>query len=226
MTRRPLVLGAIGAAVLLVAGATPFALRHIPFFRVRRVELLGVRYLAPNRVLDAMRLAPDQNVFDPLGDAEQGVEDLVGVVSVRIERRLPGTLRVEVVERQPAAFVSGPSGMIALDCDAHPLPYDPAESGLDLPIVSHADTTLTRALCTVRASDSTMYQAVDVARGGPGSAVTLDLDHRRVLLPAAPTTEEIQAVGAVQRELGASGRSYRELDARFDGWIVARGKGS
>lgn len=225
MKRRALLLGALGAVVLLAA-AMPFILRRIPFFRVRRVELIGVRYLAPNRVLDAMHLAPDQNVFDPLGGAEQGVEGLIGVVSVQIDRRLPGTLRVRVIERQPAAFVSGPDGMIALDCDAHPLPYDPAESGLDLPIVSRADTVLTRALCTVRASDSTMYQSVDVAQLGPGAAVALALDHQRVLLPTVPTTEDIRAVGAVQRELAASGRSYRELDARFDGWVVARGKGS
>lgn len=210
------------AGLVALAYLVPLGLRHLPVFRVRRVELVGVRYLAPERVLHALALAPDQNLFDPLGGAQERVRRLAGVVSAEVTRRLPGTVRVEVVEQTPVAFVSGAHGMIALDCDAHPLPYDPTASGLDLPLVQRADTTLVRTLCIVRASDSALYDDVEIARHGRGGAVTLDLGRQRVLLRSLPTTDDIRAVGVVRRHLAATNTPAAELDARFAGWVVAR----
>lgn len=211
-------------AVLAAAALVPLAARQVPFFRVRRIELVGVRYLDPQRVVTALGLAPEQNLFDPLGEARAGLEAVAGVVSVELDRRPPGTLRVTVVERLPAAFVSGETGMIALDCAGRPLPYDPAASGLDLPLVPRADSALVRTLCMVRAADSALYQQVELARdAGTGEgAVTLELGQQRVLIPSLPTTEEITAVGAVRRHLAAARRDATELDARFAGWIVVR----
>lgn len=221
MTRRARV-AAIAGAVVLVGVAGPFLLRRIPFFRIRRVEAVGVRYLDPDSVIAALGLGPRQNLFDPLGAARERVERMPGVVQVTLDRRPPGTLRVTVVERRPTALVSGRERMIALDCEAHPLPYDPAASGLDLPLVSRADTALLRTLCQVRAADSALYQEVEVARPAGDGAVTLDLGQQRVLLRSVPTTDEILAVGAVRRHLAAAGRDVAELDARFAGWVVAR----
>lgn len=226
MNRRRALIGlAAVAALALLAVLVPLGLRHVPFFRVRRVELVGVRYLAPDQVIGALGLAPDANLFDPLGPAEERVRSLAGVESVQIDRRLPGTLRVTVVELAPAALVSGPHGMIALDCDARPLPYEPANTALDLPIVQRADSVLARTLCIVRASDSSFYRRVDVAQHVQGG-VLLDVGRQRVLLPDVPTSEDIRAVMAVRRQLAATGRAFRELDARFEGWVVARGRQS
>ncbi|MCH7873740.1 MAG: FtsQ-type POTRA domain-containing protein [Gemmatimonadetes bacterium] len=214
-------IGAVAAAGALAVTA-PLLLRQIPFFRVRQVELVGLRYLAAERVLDALALQPDQNLFDPVGEAIRRVQGMAGVVEARIERRLPGTLRVTLVERVPAAFVSGPTGMIPLDCDARPLPYDPTRGGLDLPLVGRADRRLVRTLCIVRASDLTMYRNVNWARAAGEDGVALDLGWQRVFLRMLPTTDEIKAVGAVQRHLEAVGDTAAELDARFAGWVVAR----
>jgi len=223
VTRRRRIAVLATAAVAAVA-LVPVIAREVPFFRIRRIELVGVRYLDPQRVVTALGLTPEQNLFDPLGDARVGLEDVAGVVSVELDRRLPGTLRVTVVERLPAAFVSGEGGMIALDCIGRPLPYDPAASGLDLPLVPRADSALVRTLCLVRAADSALYQQVEFARdaGDGEGAVTLELGQQRVLLRSLPTTEEIIAVGAVRRHLAAARRDAAELDARFAGWVVAR----
>jgi hypothetical protein len=209
------------AGVLLVA-ALPLLLRHVAFFRVRRVEVVGVRYLAPERVVAALKLAPDQNLFDPTGDPARRAAALPGVVRATVSRRLPATLRVSVVELQPMALVSGRDGMIPLDCDGEALPYDPSRSGLSLPIVARADTVLVRALCVVRAGDSTMYDAVDAVRPGAGGSVILDLGLQRVRLPGAPSTDEVRAVAMVMRHLEATGRTVDEVDARFSGRVYAR----
>jgi hypothetical protein len=95
------------------------------------------------------------------------------------------------------------------------MPYDPARCGLTLPLVARADTTLVRALCTVRLGDSALYHAVDLARPGPGGAVILDLGRHHVRLSGVPTTDEVRAVGLVRRHLQATGRAFEELDGRF-----------
>jgi hypothetical protein len=208
--------------VVSVVVGTPFLLRQVPFFRVRRVELVGVRYLAPERVLTALALAPDQNLFDPTGPAAARVRVLEGVEDVRIARRLPATLRVVVTEERPAALAPGAEGLVAVDCDGRGLPYDPARSGLTLPIAAKADSVLVRALCVVRAADSSLYDAVDLARRGGGGAVILDLGSQHVWFQDIPTTGEVRAVGLVRRHLQETGRVFDELDARFTGRVYAR----
>ena len=61
--RRALVgLAGSGVLTLLWLGA-PFALRRLRVFRVRQVELVGVRNLAPDAVIAALRLGPGASVF-------------------------------------------------------------------------------------------------------------------------------------------------------------------
>lgn len=213
------------AALAVLTGAvvgTPRLLRRMSFFRVRQVQLLGVRYLAQDSVLAALRLRPDQNVFDDTAALERRVAAMAGVVSARVDRRLPATLKVTVVERLPVAFAVGPDRLVPLDEEGRPLPYDPAATGLDLPVISRADSLLVRTLSVLRLADSTLFQDVDGARRGARGGVALELGPRQVLLAGVPTAEEVVAIGAVRRHLAASGRRYAELDARFDGWVVVR----
>lgn len=221
--KRPALLFA-GAAALLLGGAvlSPLVLRQVGFFRVRRVELVGTRYLAPEQLVARLGLAPEQNLFDDTGEIAERVERVGGVVSARVERRLPGTLRIIVVERVPVAFAPGESGLVPLDAAGRALPYDPAATGLELPLVPRADSLVLGALARVRAADSALYQDVDAAQRGEAGAVLLEVGQRRVMLRGIPTIEEVQAVAAVRRHLAASGRPYAELDARFEGWVVAR----
>jgi cell division protein FtsQ len=216
---RIVIAAAAGAVGLVVA---PLLLRQVPFFRVRRVEVVGARYIAPERVLDALGLAPDQNLFDPVGGPEGRVALLPGVISADVSRRLPATLRVTIVERQPVAFASGRDGMTPVDCDGTALPYDPSPSWPALPIVAQSDTVLLQALCVVRAGDSTLYDAVDAVRPDGKGAVILDLGRQRVRLREAPTTDDVRAVATVLRQLEATGRTVDEVDARFSGRIYAR----
>jgi cell division septal protein FtsQ len=214
------------AGVLAISAATAWAAprvaRHIEFFRVRQIELVGVRYLTPDSVLGALRLRPDQNLFDATAPIERRAAELAGVVSARVERRMPGTLRVIVVEQVPIAFAPGRTQLEVLDGEGRRLPYDPSATGLDLPVIPRADTALVRTLSVVRASDSTLFQGIDGVRPGAAGTVVLDLGARRVLLRGVPSTDEVRAIGAVRRHLAATGRPYDELDARYAGWLVVR----
>ena len=225
--RRRLVLALAGAAVALGGLAlTPRVLRPMAFFRVRQIELLGVRYVSPDDVLESLQLRPDQSVFDDLDVLEERASRVGGVVQARVKRVLPGTLRVEVSERIPIAFAPGPEGFVTLDALARPLPFDPTTSAVDLPIVARPDTLLVGALGVVRFASRDLYDEVDwvetVRGGGGGGGVRLVLGDRRILMPAVPAVSDVDAVLAVRELLARSGSEYEELDARYRGWVVVR----
>jgi len=131
-----------------------------------------------------------------------------------------------VVEREPVGLVPGAKGLQPVDCDGAALPYDPTRSGLALPIVERRDSVLVRALCVVRAGDSTLYDAVQMVRDGGGGSVVLELAEQRVRLNGTPSTSDIVAIAVVRRHLDETGRSFRELDARYRGLVYARGRRS
>jgi cell division protein FtsQ len=212
-------LGAAAAISLYIA--TPYLLRHVGFFRVRKVELIGVKYLSPDSLLAALALTPDQNVFDDRAAIARRAEGLAGVVSARVDRKLPGTLRVSVIERVPVAFAPGPDRLVALDGEGRPLPYNAAATGLDLPVIARADSQLVRTLAVVQFADSALFREVDGARVAT-RGITLELGERRVLLPGVPASDEVRALGAVRRHLASTGRNFQELDTRYEGWIVVR----
>ena len=222
MKRSALVAIALAAGVLAAALLAPLGLRELGVFRIRRVELVGARYLAPDRFVARLGLRPDENLFDDARAIERRAEQVPGVVSARVERRLPGTLRIVVVERTPIAFTPGSNGLVVLDATGQPLPYDPAATGLDLPVVPRPDSVVLGALARVRVADSPLYQEVETAEPGPNGPVLVSIGQRRLLLRGVPPRDVVLAVGAVQRHLAASGRPYAELDARFRGWVVVR----
>ena len=224
--KRRILFAAGGFMLLVVAGVlSPLVLRHVPFFRVRKVELVGVAYHSPSRLLQALDIEADRNLFESLNDIEERATALPGVVTAKAERRMPGTLTIVVEERVPVAFVPTSTGLLAIDAGAVPLTYDPTESGLDLPIVQNADSVLARVLASVWAADSSLYEDVETARLGGDDNVILELGTAEVILRREPTFDEIEAVGLVRRFLIATGQPYDELDVRFERRVIVRGSG-
>ncbi len=213
----------VGALVALVAAwiATPRLLRRFEFFRVRQLELVGVRHLEPDAVIAALQLPAEASVWDDLGGLTARVRALAGVADARVVRRLPGALRIVVREVEPVAFVPGPTGMTVVDAAAHPLSFDPTRSALDLPVAATADTMLIGLLARLQAIDPELFGAVTAARRTRGDVV-LELGGRRVLLRGGASAEVIQGVSLVAQDLAARGRAYAELDARYVGQVVVR----
>ena len=207
-----------GAVMIVMAiwMTAPLLLRRIAFFRVRQVELVGIRYLDADQVLAALRLAPQASVYDDTDMLAERLRGLDGVADAVVSRRPPGSLKVIVREIEPVALLmNGRGALEPVDADGRALPYD--LTGLDLPVVPAADSAVVGVLARVQAFDPALFQTIDAARRTPslrgGGAVLLGND-------AGP--EVIEAVVLVARDLAARRRSYAELDARFDGQIVVR----
>ena len=218
----------LGALVLWLAA--PSVLRRLAFFRVRQVEVVGVRNLDPDAVLAALRLAPKASVFDDTRLLADRVRGLAGVADARVARRLPAALKVIVREVEPVALVPGAGGLVAVDAGGRPLPFDPARAaggGLDLPIAQVADSGIVQVLARIQAFDPVLFQDIDAARRfGARGDVLLELGSHRVLLARDAGPEVVQAVVLVARDLAAKARRYAELDARYAGQVVVRRKAS
>lgn len=201
--------------------AVPHFAGGLSWFQVRRVELVGVRHLAPDAVIEALRLAPDASVFADLHLLTDRVRGLAGVANARVSRRLPGALRVAVREVEPVAFVPGPRGLVVVDGLGRVLPFDPARSAPDLPIAER-DTGVAVVLALVRSVDPVVFGEIETARATPRGDVLLEWESRRVLLGRAAGPEAIRALVVVAQDLAARARRYAELDARYAGQIVVR----
>jgi cell division septal protein FtsQ len=221
--------GSVAATLLLVGWlAAPGVLRHVALFRVRQIELIGIRNLAPDAVIAALRLPAEASVFADTRILADRVRGVPGVVEARVLRRLPAALQVEVREVEPAALVPGPRGanLVVVDGAGRTLPFDPARAGLDLPIAASADSGVVGVLAVIQAVDPALFQSITGARGFARRDVLLEIGPRRVLVGRDAGPEVIRAVVLVAQDLTAKGRPYAELDARFGGQVVVRQKSS
>jgi cell division septal protein FtsQ len=217
----------LGAAALLAAlwFGGPVVLRRMDFFRVRRIEITGAQYLAPNSVSAALGLRRDASVFDAAGPLERRLRDLGGVQRVDVGRRLPGTLTVALRETEPVALIPRRGALTPVDDRGRVLPYDPTQAVPDLPIATSADSGLTRVLASVRDADPALFARI-VSAARVKDDVLLDLEGQRFWFTANATTEDIRAVTAVAQDLARQRRSYRELDGRFSGQVIVRWAGA
>ena len=228
------VLAWAGAAMLVMAAwmAAPLGLRRLRFFRVRQVEIVGIRYLDADQVLAALRLRPGASVFDDTRVLVERLRGMDGVADASVNRRPPGSLKVIVREIEPVALLMGARGALApVDADGRALPFD--LTSLDLPIVrlgGAPDSGVFGLLSRVQAVDPALFQTIDAARRTetPRGDVLLELGGgaHRVLLSRDAGPEVIAAVVAVARDLAAKARPYAELDARFAGQVVVRRRGA
>lgn len=212
-------------AAALTAGliwiAAPGLLHRFDFFRVRRVEIAGLQYLAPAKVIASMGLGPDATVFDDLVTARRRLAAVPGVVSAGVRRRLPGTLEIVVVEAVPVALAPRSGGMALLDSSGNVLPFDPAVTAPDLPVAASVDRRVARVLGRVQQHDAALFARVRTAWRVKDD-VLLDVDGRRLWFGPAVTAEEIRAVMAVEQDLARQGRRYQELDGRYAGQVIVR----
>ncbi len=219
---------AIASGVLIAVLAPwwgPAVLGRFAFFAVRRIEVVGARYLAPAQIVRAMDLKPGGSIWQDEGALERRVATLGGIASVRVSRYLPATLRVELTEVEPVALAAGPSGLVPVGDDGRPLPYDPAPAPVDAPVVERAEAPLIAALAAVQSADPALFADVAAARsnGGAEGGVVLELDSGRLLVGTPVSPAVVRAMAAVRRDLGSRGRAWQELDGRFHGWVVVRG---
>jgi len=217
--------GAVALGVLVLL-ASPWWARliasQLSFFRVRRVEIVGVRYLAPSDILARLRVDTTRSVWDDPTPLEQRVAAHPQVASVSIGRKLPGTLVVNVVENMPIAMVSTETGFLVFDERGRQLPLDPSKVPVDLPIAARRDTALFRLLARVKSERPNVYSRLDdVARVGDRE-VLLHFKTLQVRAMLDVTPDRLAEIFPVEADLAKRQARVAELDLRFRDQVIAR----
>jgi cell division protein FtsQ len=135
-----LVFGALVRAVLLVG--VPVAvvvwLLYSPYFLIADLEVDGGSRVSAAWVQENLRPLAGRHI---LGVSLEGVRrrlsDHPWVASVELRRELPDRLRVVVVERQPAALLQRPEGLVFLDAAGEPIAPCPPGGGEGLLVVHY-----------------------------------------------------------------------------------------
>ena len=213
-----LLLGLLGFAV-------PSLAKGMSFFRIRRVEFAGLSALSPKRLLQEIHLGDSVSIFANLDAVAESLKTVPGIEAVELQRRIPGTLRIEVTEATPVAVSAGSGGMSIMDERGRALPFDPAESAPDLPVVSRPDSLVAGLLARVQLVNPDLFARISAAWRNGGDVV-LDVEGRRYWFRPNATAEAILAVTAVAADLARKNKDYSELDGRFAGQVVVRWRGA
>jgi hypothetical protein len=220
-SRRLVVRGAVALSVIAAGALVPSAFRGISFFDVRRLELVGARYLTPDDLARALAIPAGTSIFEDLEPLERRVVRMDGVLEAEVHRRLPGTLRFRVREREAVALTERRGRLVLMDVNGKVLPFDPTTPADDLPLAD-ADASVGHLLVRFRAAEPELYARVDAGRRARGDVV-LESGATRWRLRGDATGEDFRALALVLGELARRGwTGWRELDARFTGRVIVR----
>jgi cell division septal protein FtsQ len=116
-------------------------------FDLRHIEIRGNNLLTRAEVMKAMALPITGSLFEvDLETIQRRVEELNYVYGVRVGRKLPHTLFVDIVENEPLAYVAAPKYFV-LTSEEEALPLPHGRFDLVLPTISGADSA-TNALAS------------------------------------------------------------------------------
>ncbi|NIP79555.1 MAG: FtsQ-type POTRA domain-containing protein [Gemmatimonadetes bacterium] len=220
------------AALALAAVRAPSALGRLDAFQVRRVEVLGTRFIEPYAVVRAAGLHRPASVFDDADAWEAGVRTLPLVASVRARRALPGTVTLEVREVVPVALVGG-DRLRPVDVDGRVLPLEPAGVVLDLPILTGvgvqagevvgAGRSALTVLTALVGRAPEMAERISQVHVTDGSLrVAFRDDRAEAVLPVRPSDVQLTQLRVAFADLVARGEldRVRSIDVRFRDQVV------
>lgn len=217
LTRRALV-----AALLTSPWWGRALLQQLDFFRARRVEIEGLRYASPDEIVSRLRVDTTMSVWDDVSPLEARVAEHPQVRTVRIRRKLPGTLVVVVTENPPVALVATARGLVVTDAAGDSLPVDPTAMDVDLPVLARKDTLLLRLLGETQAGEPALFARVSEAGRTSRGDVVLDLEGFRILAGPGVTPQRLAEVLPVELDAARRQWTLRELDLRFRDQVIVR----
>ena len=194
----------------------------LSFFRVRSVEVSGVRYLQPSEVVRRMGVDTTWSVWGDLGPVAERLKRHPQVGDVVISRRLPGTLAVRVTENLPVALVAARGGLKPYDAEGRLLPIDPSRAALDLPVLPSRDTALLRLLAELRAGAPALYDRVSEARRERRDEVLLAMPPLAVRARLDVSPGRLAQIVPVEQDLARRAARVSELDLRYRDQVIAR----
>lgn len=231
-------LGLVGLMLALIIGAQTWKSGLV----VTKVAVAGTRIVDVHEILQLAHVKPGTKMYDlDLMVIQKDVVSHHFLKDVLVERDLPSTLKITVVERTPLAIIKG-KDLLYLDADGVVLPHSLSQELFDLPLISNiapeikltpgavirnADVTEALAiLSTAKLVNKELYYLISEVRlrdGGDLVFYTAD-GGVPVLFGRGNIPSKLVRLEAfwndVVRERGASNLRY--IDIRYDDQVVVR----
>ena len=210
------------------------AARSMAFFRVRSIEVRGTHYLDPKEIVARLKVDTLRSLWDDLDPLTERIRRHPQISSVRIGRKMPGTLVVTIDENLPVALIQTPRGLQPFDSLGHQLPIDPARAELDLPIVATDDPVLLKLVGAVRSAQPQLFACIQEARrtgrdeilltlsSGSAGSTPPDREIVRVRVPLGVPLERLSDIFPVESDLARRQARIEELDLRYRDQVIAR----
>jgi len=218
-------LGIAAVVLVLFVGApfwAPLLLRHLSFFRVRKVEIVGARYVTAGDILDRLHVDTNTSVWDPTGPLERRLASHPQLRHVAVRRKLPGTLVVDVEENPPVALVATTDGMRAYDARGVALPIDLTKTPLDAPVLPRRDVGVLKLLGLLRSQAPALYDRVSEVRVVSADELLIDFDGTPVRAMRDVSADRLAEIDPVEDDLTRRGLHAAEIDLRYKDQVIAR----
>ena len=218
---------AVGGALLLLLLASPLwaprVLRQLAFFRVRKVEVNGLRYTPAGEVLARLNVDTTRSVWDPLDPLAARVMAHPQVESAFVSRKLPGTIVVNVVERRPVALVPIGAELRAVDERGVTLPLDPSHTPVDAPVVTAPrDARVYHLLGQMQREAPALYARISSIRPAGSGELLVQVADVPVRTMTSVTLARLSDIEPVERDLARRQLRVAELDLRYRDQVIAR----
>ena len=217
---------AILAAVLLLVLGSPFwgplMLRQLSFFRVRKVEVIGARYVSVGEVIDRLHVDTTSSIWDPTSPLEARLASHPQLRRVSVRRKLPGTLVVDIDENLPVALVATTDGVRAYDANGAALPIDLARTPIDAPIVPRRDLGVLKLLGLLRTEAPALYDRVSEVRLVGPDEFLIEFDGTPVRTMRDVSATRLAEIEPVEDDLTRRGLHAAEIDLRYKDQVIAR----
>jgi cell division septal protein FtsQ len=200
----------------------PRLLAEMSFFRLRRVQVVGARYVRADSIVALLGVDTTRSIWDETDELVARVRKHPQVSDVEISRRVPGTLVVTVTERVPVAFVPSARGLEPLDAAGRTLPIDPSRVNVDLPVLARRDTAVLRLLGELRERSPQIYERVSAARRVGRGEVVLEMGAVNVRAMHDVSVERLSDILPVEADLARRQARVAELDLRYRDQVIAR----
>ena len=198
-----------------------------PLLNVSKIQVVGARNSSPNDVRGATGLDSSDNLLlVSTGEVAERVRELPWVRDARVDRKLPGTVRVRVFERTPAMVLSVESGRWTIDAAGRVL--DGGASSKKLPTLSGTEVTsvkpgdelsepaLTGALKAWRALPKKLRARVAAIFAPTVERITFALEDQTIVRYGAPEHlgGKNSVLAALLKQLSARGQRVSYIDVR------------
>ena len=200
----------------------PRLLAEMSFFRLRRVQVVGARYVRADSIVALLGVDTTRSIWDETDELIARIRRHPQVSDVEISRRVPGTLVVTITERVPVAFIPTARGLEPLDAAGRTLQIDPSRVNVDLPVLARRDTAVLRLLGELRERSPQIYERVSAARRAGRGEIVLEMGAVNVRAMDDVSVERLGDILPVEADLARRQARVAELDLRYRDQIIAR----